>query len=184
MAKPTLKRGKVVKEQPTFQINDEIPNYPMVRIVGEGIESKVVSMSEAERIASEMELDLIAINTSAQPPIIRIANYEKFIYEMKKKEKSKKKVETKLKIIQLKTNIAAHDLETKINQAKDFINHGDKVKVVLTMKGRELSRREVSSKCLLEFIVGMDDVAVAEAPIREEGNRSSVILKKKTTNKQ
>lgn len=172
-------KQKFVKKEVSFLINDEIENYPMVRVIGDGIESKIMALNDAKKMASDMELDLIVINNNAQPPIVRIANYEKFLYDLKKKEKANKKNETKLKTIQLTTNIAQHDLETKVNQAKDFINHGDKVKVILTMRGRELGRRDASKKCLLEFIVMMEDTAVMESPIREEGNRSSVILKKK-----
>ena len=79
----------------------------------------------------------------------------------------------------LTTNIAKHDLETKAKKAKEFIEEGNKVRVTLTMKGRELTRREESQKSILEFIVMLDDVAIPEGKLTENGNRTIVVLKKK-----
>ena len=84
-----------------------------------------------------------------------------------------------LKEIQLSVNITEHDLQTKANNAKKFIENGNKVKVTLTMKGRELSRREENKRSILEFIVMLEDVAVPESQPRDDGNKTIVILKKK-----
>jgi translation initiation factor IF-3 len=101
------------------------------------------------------------------------------LYEMKKAAKKSKQNAKPLKEIQLSVNIAKHDLETKANNARKFLEDGSRVRVVLSMKGRELSRREENKKSILEFIVMLDDVAVPETTPRDEGNRTSVILKKK-----
>ena len=162
-----------------FRVNDEIHFSGNVRIVGDGIESKVVPMMEARRIADGMELDLVEIQGKLEIPILKICNYEKMLYELKKIAKKTKQNAKPLKEIQLSVSIAKHDLETKANNARRFIEEGSKVRVVLTMKGRELSRREENKKSLLEFIVMLEDVAVPEAVPRDEGNRTSVILKKK-----
>ena len=162
-----------------FRVNDEIHFSGNVRIVGEGIESKVVPMMEARRIAEGMELDLVEIQGKLEIPILKICNYEKMLYELKKIAKKTKQNAKPLKEIQLSVSIAKHDLETKANNARRFIEEGSRVRVVLTMKGRELSRREENKKSLLEFIVMLEDVAVPEAVPRDEGNRTSVILKKK-----
>jgi translation initiation factor IF-3 len=163
-----------------FRINDEIRFNGNVRIVGEGIESKVVTMSEARKIADDMELDLVEIQGKLDTPIIRICNYEKMLYELKKTAKKNKQQTKPLKEIQLSVNIAKHDLETKANNAKKFIEDGSRVRVTLSMKGRELSRREDNKKSILEFIVMMDDVAIPESAPKDEGNKTVVILKKKT----
>lgn len=163
----------------SYRINDEITNYDSVRIVGEGVESKVVSLNEAKRIAEKMELDLIEINSKATPPIMRIGNYEKLLYEMKKNAKKNKQKVQELKEIQLSVNIAQHDLETKAKKATSFLEDGHKVKVILTMKGRELNRREENKRSILEFIVMLEDVAIPESNIKDEGNKTVVILKKK-----
>jgi translation initiation factor IF-3 len=136
-------------------------------------------MDAARSIAEKLEMDLIEINSSVNPPIIKIGNYEKILYEMKKNQKKNKQQTTQVKEIMLTTNIAKHDLETKAKKAKEFIEEGNKVRVTLTMKGRELTRREESQKSILEFIVMLDDVAIPEGKLTENGNRTIVVLKKK-----
>ena len=167
------------KDEPSFRINDELKGSYDVRVVGNDIESKVIPLQDAKKLAESMELDLIEINARANPPIMRIANYEKMIYEIKKNKKKNKQQTSQLKEIQLSVNISKHDLETKANKAREFIADGDKVKVVLSMRGRELVRREENKKSILEFIVALSDVSVPEAQPRDEGNRTTVILKKK-----
>jgi translation initiation factor IF-3 len=163
-----------------FRVNDEIRVGGNVRVVGEGIESKVVTMSEARKIAEDMELDLVEIQGKSDVPIVRVCNYEKMLYELKKAAKKNKQQVKPLKEIQLRVNIAKHDLETKANNAKKFIEDGSRVRVTLAMKGRELSRREDNKKSILEFIVMMDDVAVPESTPKDEGNKTVVILKKRS----
>ena len=163
-----------------FRVNDEIRIGGNVRIVGEGIESKVVTMSEARKIAEDMELDLVEIQGKSDVPIVRVCKYEKMLYELKKAAKKNKQHVKPLKEIQLSVNIAKHDLETKANNAKKFIEDGSRVRVTLAMKGRELSRREDNKKSILEFIVMMDDVAVPESTPKDEGNKTVVILKKRS----
>lgn len=163
-----------------FRVNDEIRVDGNVRIVGEGIESKVVAMSEARKIAEDMELDLVEIQGKSDVPIVRVCNYEKMLYELKKAAKKNKQQVKPLKEIQLSVNIAKHDLETKANNAKKFIEDGSRVRVILVMKGRELSRREDNKRSILEFIVMMDDVAIPESAPKDEGNKTVVILKKRS----
>ena len=179
MAKP-----KVNDFDSKFRVNDEIRFKGDVRIVGENIDSRVVSISEARKIAECMDLDLVEIQGKLEIPIMRICNYEKMIYELKKSAKKNKQNAKPLKEIQLSVNIAKHDLETKANNARKFIEDGSRVRVVLTMKGRELSRRDENKKSILEFIVMLEDVATPEATPRDEGNKTSVILKKKNSTKQ
>lgn len=162
-----------------FRVNDEIRFNGNVRIVGDGIESEVVPMSEARKIADEMELDLVEIQGRSEIPIIRICNYEKMLYSLKKAAKKNKQQTKPMKDIQLSVNIAKHDLETKANNARKFIEDGSRVRVTLAMKGRELTRREENKKSILEFVVMMDDVAVPESAPRDEGNKTVVILKKR-----
>ena len=174
-----MAKNKNCLNVPSFRVNDELRGTYDVRIIGEGIESKVVKLEEAKKIANGMELDLIEINAKASPPILKIASYEKMIYELKKNAKKNKQSAKPLKEIQLSVNITEHDLQTKANNARKFIENGNKVKATLTMKGRELSRREDSKRSILEFIVMLEDVAVPEAQLRDDGNKTIVILKKK-----
>jgi len=167
-----------------FRVNDEIRFNGNVRIVGNEIESRIVSMQEARKIANSMELDLVEIQGNIETPIIKICNYEKMVYELKKTAKKNKQASKPLKEIQLSVNIAKHDLETKANNARKFIEDGSRVRVILSMKGRELSRREENKKSILEFVILLEDVAVPEATPRDEGNKTVVILKRKNNNKQ
>lgn len=175
--KQTNRKGKNVI--PEKRINDEIVGFTKVRIIGEGIESREVSLEEAQEIAAKMEKDLIEINGNLSVPIIRIENYDKFLYEQKKMQKKAKQNKTQLKEIQLSVSIADNDLKTKANKAKEFIEDDCKVKVILTMRGRELIRREENKKSMFSFIDMMSDVAVAESVPKDEGNKTIVILKKK-----
>lgn len=174
-----MAKNKNVLNMPKFRINDELHGTYDVRIVGEDIESKIISLSEAKKIANDMEMDLIEINSNVNPPIMKIASYEKMLYEMKKAMKKNKQNVKPMKEIQLSVNISEHDLQTKVNNARKFIEGGSKVKVVLSMRGRELVRREENKRSILEFIVALENVAIPEAQPRDEGNRTVVILKKK-----
>lgn len=159
------------------RINDEIYGYSQVRIIGDNIESKIVSLKEAKEIAESMEMDLVEINNKVNPPILRICDYNKFLYELKKNAKKNKQTQTQVKEIQISVNIAQHDLETKAKQAIKFLNQGDKVKIVLTMRGRELNRREENKRSIQTFIELIGTNGVIET-MKDEGNKTIVILKK------
>lgn len=167
-----------IKKSISLKVNDEINGFDNVRIVGDNIESKIVSLNEAKKIASDLGLDLVEVNLKITPPVLKICNYEKLIYEMKRNEKKNKQVILPIKEIQLSVNICMHDIEIKAKQAVNFIEKGHKVKVILTMKGRELSRRDESKKSLLEFLSLIEDVASIES-LKDDGNKSIAILKKK-----
>lgn len=163
----------------TKRINNEIRYFGDVRIIGEGIESRIVDFREARKIAQEMELDLIEMNPNITPPIMKIASYEKMLYEQKKAAKKAKQHNQQLKEIQLSVNIASNDLKTKANKAREFLADGHKVKVVLSMRGRELARREDNKKSIYLFIEALEDVAVPESLPKDDKNKTIVILKKK-----
>lgn len=173
-----MSKNKNTFQTPTFRVNEQIHGHE-VRIVGDGIESRVLPLNEAKKIAYAMGLDLIEINPNGPTPIVKVASYDKMLYELKKAAKKNKQHTKPLKEVQLSVNIASHDLETKANQAKKFIENGSKVKVVLTMRGRELARRDDNKKSILEFITLLDEVAVPESMPKDEGNKTIVILKKR-----
>lgn len=174
-----MAKNKNVFNFPQYRINDELFGNYDVRIVGEGIETQVLPLKEAKKIASEHEMDLIEINPKVNPPVMKIASYEKLMYELKKTAKKNKQTAKPLKEIQLSVNITEHDLQTKANSARKFIESGSKVKATLTMKGREMARREENKRSILEFIVMLEDVATPESQPRDDGNKTIVILKKK-----
>lgn len=167
-----------------YNVNDAINCKCDVRIVGESIESRIVSLNDAKKIADDMGMDLVEIGNNNNTPILRICHFDKFIYNQKKNEKKNhNNTSNQIKEIQLSVNIAKNDLNTKANHARKFIEQGKKVKVVLTMKGRELTRREENKRSIFEFITLLEDVSVPESMPKDEGNRTIVILKKKTNTK-
>jgi translation initiation factor IF-3 len=168
---------QVFQKNYEHRINDEIYGYSQVRIIGDDVESKIVSLREAKNIAESMDLDLVEVNAKINPPILRVCDYSKFLYELKKNAKKNKQTQTQVKEIQLSVSIAQHDLETKAKQAINFLNKGDKVKVVLVMRGRELSRREENKRSILSFIEFVGENGVVES-MKDEGNKTIVILKK------
>lgn len=171
------------------RINSEIKGHDEVRLiykehsdrVSENDFNKVVPWKEAVETANRMGLDLIEINSKTTPIIVKLEEYSKYMYEQKKMLKQRNHKSATLKEVRLTPNISRHDMEIKFNRAKEFIEGGDKVKLVLNMKGRELSRREESKKPFYEFIEMMVDSGVSsfECPPRDEDKKSYVIFKKK-----
>lgn len=165
------------------RVNDQLYGDYDVRLVynnedGETV-NKICRLKEAKSIAWRSGLDLIEISRNAVPPVVKIADYSKYLYDLKKQMKARNKGKVELKEIPLSVNISMHDLEIKANKAREFISKGDKVKVTLTMKKRELLRREENKKSILEFIVLMSDVATPESMPKDDGSKTVVILKKK-----
>ena len=176
MAKKQLKNTPRIE----YRINDEIDFYGQVRVVGENANNEVMSIDKARKLAESLDLDLVEINSRVTPPIMKVCNYEKRVYELKKTLKKNRQQAKPPKEIQLSVNIAENDLKTKENQARKFIEDGFKVKVILIMKGRELSRRMENKKTIFKFIADLEDVAAAESLPKDEGTRTIVFLKRKT----
>lgn len=160
-----------------YKVNEEICCHGNVRVLEDGKEPSIMHINDARKLAESRELDLMLITDKSDVPVVRICDYEKAIYALKKN--AKKQQPKPLKEIELSVNIADHDLDTKVNQARKFLESGHKVKVTLKMKGRELTRREENKKSILKFIVKLEDVSIPEGQLKDEGNRTVVILKKK-----
>ena len=168
---------------PQYRINNEIfiDGSPMVRLILPDGSNEVCHISKAKDKAKELELDLVEINPSTTPPIVKIADYQKLLYELKKKAKKQNHNSKPLKEIQLSVSIAENDMRTKANNARKFLEDGSKVKVVLSFKGREKVRREENKKSIYEFIEMLSDISVPEAMPKDEGeSKTTVILKRKS----
>lgn len=128
--------------------------------------------------AEERELDLVEISPNAKPPVVKIIDYGKFIYEQQKKDKEQKKKQhvTVLKEIRLHPNTDTHDLDFKAKHGISFIEDGNKVKVSVIFKGRELAYKEHGKKLLEKFIEKFTDIAKIEYPIKFEGRAMHTIL--------
>ena len=153
-----------------------------VRVIGEnGEQLGIMSSREAMKLAQEAELDLVKIAPKAQPPVCKIIDYGKYRYELARKEKeAKKKQKTvEVKEVRLSPNIETNDLNTKVNNAKKFISKGNKVKVTLRFRGREMAHMQQSKHILDDFAKLLEDVAVVEKPAKLEGSSMSMVLTEK-----
>lgn len=171
-------------EVPTISelmINEQIRDKE-VRVIGEnGEQLGIMSAKEALKLAEEAELDLVKIAPTAKPPVCKIIDYGKYRYEQARKEKeAKKKQKTiELKEIRLSPNIDTNDLNTKINSAKKFIEKGNKVKVTLRFRGREMAHMNQSKYILDDFAEALADVAVVEKAPKVEGRSIGMVLAEK-----
>lgn len=162
-------------------INEQIRDKE-VRLVGEdGEQLGVMSSRDAMQRAREADLDLVKIAPKAQPPVCKIIDYGKFKYEQTRKDKeAKKKQKTvDLKEVRLSPNIESNDLNTKMNNARKFIAKGNKVKVTLRFRGREMAHMHQSRHILDDFAKEMQDIAVVEKPSKIEGRSISMVLTEK-----
>ena len=162
-------------------INEQIRDRE-IRLIGEdGEQLGIMSAREAMKIAQEAELDLVKIAPAAKPPVCKIIDYGKYKYEQARKEKeAKKKQKTvEVKEVRLPPNIDTNDLNTKINNAKKFISKGNKVKVTLRFRGREMAHVQQSKHILDDFAETLADVAVVEKPAKMEGRAMSMVLAEK-----
>ncbi len=138
-------------------------------------------IKEAMRLAQEAELDLVKIAPKAQPPVCKIIDYGKYRYELARKEKeAKKKQKTvEVKEVRLSPNIDTNDLNTKVNNAKKFITKGNKVKITLRFRGREMAHVQQSRHILDDFAELLKDIAVVEKQPKLEGRSMSMVLTEK-----
>lgn len=162
-------------------INEQIRDRE-VRLIGEdGEQLGVMSSKEAYKMAKEANLDLVKIAPTAKPPVCKIVDYGKYRYELARKEKEAKKKQktTDVKEIRLSPNIDQNDLNTKANQARKFLVKGDKVKVALRFRGREMAHMGFSKQILDDFYAKLEDVAVIEKPAKLEGRSMIMFLGEK-----
>jgi translation initiation factor IF-3 len=162
-------------------INEQIRDKE-VRLIGEeGEQLGILPIKEAMRLAKEANLDLVKIAPTAKPPVCKIIDYGKYRYELARKDKEAKKKQkvTEVKEIRLSPNIDENDLSTKANQARKFITKGDKVKVALRFRGREMAHMSTGKQILDDFFSRLEDVAVVEKPAKLEGRSMILYLTEK-----
>ena len=162
-------------------INEQIRDKEVRVISEDGEQLGIMSAKEAYKLAQEAELDLVKIAPKAQPPVCKIINYGKYKYELTRKEKeAKKKQKTvEIKEVRLSPNIDTNDFNTKANNAKKFIEKGNKVKVTLRFRGREMAHMNQSKYILDDFAEALADVAVVEKAPKVEGRSIGMVLAEK-----
>lgn len=171
-------QGRVEKEMPN-RINEQI-TVPQVRVVGDTIEggSAVMPTVQALKLAREQELDLIEISPKAEPPVVRIADYQKFLYQQKKKAKElkAKAVKVIIKEIRFGPQTDDHDYNFKLRHAQNFLEEGSKVKAYVFFKGRSIVFKEQGEILLLRFATDLEELAKVEMMPKLEGKRMTMIL--------
>ena len=162
-------------------INEQIRDKEIRLIGSEGEQLGIMSAKEALKLAEEAGLDLVKIAPNAQPPVCKIVDYGKYRYEQLRREKEAKKKQKVIEIkeIRLSPNIDTNDLNTKMNAAKKFLTKGDKVKVTLRFRGREMAHMANSKHILDDFAANLSDVATLEKAPKVEGRSMTMFLTEK-----
>ena len=162
-------------------INEQIRDKEVRLIGADGEQLGIMSAREAYKLAQEAELDLVKIAPGAKPPVCKIIDYGKYRYELARKEKEarKKQKTVELKEVRLSPNIDTKDLNTKKNAARKFISKGNKVKVTLRFRGREMAHVQASKHILDDFAEALADIAVVEKAPKLEGRSMGMVLAEK-----
>ena len=173
------------KEKFSYRINEEITARE-VRVVGDDFEPLILPIDKAIALANEKNLDLVEISPQANPPVCRIMDYSKFLFERRKKEKEikAKTFQMVVKVIRLGFNIDEHDFNFKLKHAQRFLEEGNKVRVEIIYKGRTIVYKEQGEFQLLKFADALSDIAKVEQLPKLQGKEMSMILAPKINKKK
>ena len=161
-----------------LQINEEIRDKELRVISSDGEQLGIMSASEALRIAEERDLDLVKISPQAKPPVCKIMDYGKYRFDMAKREKEARKNQrvVDIKEVRLSVNIDTHDFDTKVGHAKRFIAGGDKVKVSIRFRGREMAHTNLGIEIMERFAQACAETAAVEKAAKLEGRQMLMFL--------
>lgn len=164
-----------------FRINEQIRAEKIRLIDDEGNMIGIVSLAQGIEKAREAGLDLVEVSPNANPPVCKVSNFGKMKYELQKKaaDAKKKQKVVEVKEIKMTINIGKSDYDTKIRHAKEFVEKGQKVKVAIRMKGREITHRDIAEKMMQNILLDIEEFAKAETSPRLEGMQMVAILIKK-----
>ncbi len=174
----SLRRSFIASKDDSLRINDQI-DAKEVRVIDEnGAQLGVVKIDEALKKAKEMEVDLVEVSPDAEPPVCRLINYGKYLYQKEKKAKESRK---KQKIIEIKEmkfrpKIDHHDFEYRIKQIREFLDKGDKVKITIRFRGRELIHSQLGFDLAGKIVDELKDLGSPEKPPKMEGRNIAVII--------
>jgi translation initiation factor IF-3 len=163
------------KKEPDHKINDRI-RANEVRLVGDNVEIGVYTLKNALDIAQEKELDLVEISPNANPPVCKVIDYKKFLYDLKKKPKP---VKQEVKEIRFGPNTDDHDIDFKIKHAEKFLKSGDKVRAYVFFKGRSIVHKERGEVILLQFAQRLSDIGKVEQLPKLEGKKMFLLISPK-----
>lgn len=159
-------------------INERI-RFPKIRVIDtDGGQLGIMTPRDALRLAEEKELDLVLVSDKADPPVCRIMDYGKFKFEQEKKarEARKKQHTSDVKEVKMRYKIEDHDYQVRVNQAKKFLNAGDKVKATITFRGREIQHRDLAETLLLQMATDLQEFAEVQQAPKQEGRNMMMLL--------
>lgn len=177
-ARRTDPRAAQKKDENELNINEEI-SAAQVRLVGDNIpEPGIYPISKALKLADELELDLVEISAKVDPPVCKILDYQKYLYQQKKKAKEMKSNAAKvvIKEIRFGPNTDEHDFQFKLKHAQEFLKEGSKVKATIFFRGRSIMFKDQGEKQLLRFAVELEEMGRAEAMPVLEGKRMTMMI--------
>ena len=180
------RRGRHSRNQGSKYLRrNERIRVPEVRVIGpDGKNYGIMAPREAMRIAKDAGLDLIEVSPTARPPVCRILDYGKFLYEESKKKKDSKQHTTKLKEVKFRVRIDEHDFMTKIRRAERFLYEGNKVKLTLTFRGREMEHQELGFERVNMAAKTLEHVGSPDAPPKKVGRNVTMIVSPLPENKR
>lgn len=173
------------RNEEAHRINEKIRGVREVRLVGENVEVGVYPIERALAIADDLNLDLVEISPNAEPPVCRVVDYQKFLYQQKKREKEikAKTVKMVVKEIRFGPQTDDHDYNFKLKHAQSFLKEGCKVKAFVFFKGRSILFKEQGEVLLLRFANDLEDIAKVDSLPVLEGKRMIIMLSPKSTKK-
>ena len=165
-----------------MQINEEITDKEVRLISNDGEQLGIVSAAPAQKLAAEKNLDLVKIAPQAKPPVCKIMDYGKYRFEQSKREKEAKKNQRVIEIkeIRLSPNIDVHDFDTKVGHARKFLSAGNKTKVSIRFRGREMTHTDLGLTIMAQFAEKCADIASVEKPAKLEGRQMLMFLAPKS----
>lgn len=178
--RPPLTGPRPPRKEEPYNVNERI-HAKEVRLVGDNVENGIVPLQQALRMADEMELDLVEISPTAQPPVCKILDYSKFLYQQKKRQKEQKAKATKVvvKEIRFGPQTDDHDYNFKLKHAQSFLQEGSKVKAYVFFKGRSILFKEQGEVLLLRFANDLEELGKVEQMPVLEGKRMTIMLSPK-----
>jgi translation initiation factor IF-3 len=163
-------------------VNEQIKAREVLVIDADGTQLGVIKTSEALQMAQEKKMDLVNVAPGARPPVCRLMDYGKYKYEQSKRDREarKKQKTTTIKEIKLRPNIDTHDFEVKVKRGKKFLENGDKVKVTVMFRGREITHPEIAKRLSQQMAESLDEFSVVEKAAKQEGRNMIMILAPKS----
>lgn len=174
------RQNRFKKDFVSYRINSQI-HAPTVRLLDDrGTQIGVMPFSDAQKLSEEKVLDLVEVAPKASPPVVKLIDYNKFLYQLKKKKQEEKKHahESETKQVQFGPFIDRHDLDIKLSKARNFIGDGDKVRIVVKFRGREMTKQDLGREVLNSVILKMQDIAKVEKEMHMEGRQLVMVMTK------